>query len=56
MTPAAWIAFPFGSALIRPEFYVDNIFDKKYLLKGAFFSGRSVGRPRTFQVRLNITQ
>jgi hypothetical protein len=35
---------------------VDNILDKKYLLKGAFFSGASVGRPRTFQLRVNITQ
>ena len=50
------ISLPFGRALIRPEFYVDNILNKKYLLKGAFFSGASVGRPRTFQVRLNITQ
>jgi hypothetical protein len=50
------ISFPFGRSLIRPEFYVDNILNKKYLLKGAFFSGASVGRPRTFQVRLNITQ
>jgi hypothetical protein len=50
------ISLPFGHALIRPEFYVDNILDKKYLLKGAFFSGASVGRPRTFQLRVNITQ
>jgi len=50
------ISLPFGRALIRPEFYVDNIFNKKYLLKGAFFSGASVGRPRMFQIRLNIAQ
>ncbi|HEV7596480.1 MAG TPA: TonB-dependent receptor [Gemmatimonadaceae bacterium] len=50
------ISLPFGRALIRPELYVDNIFDKKYLLKGAFFSGASVGRPRTFQLRINIAQ
>jgi hypothetical protein len=50
------ISLPFGRALIRPEFYVDNIFNKKYLLKGAFFSGASVGRPRQFQFRVNITQ
>jgi hypothetical protein len=50
------ISLPFGRALIRPEFYIDNIFDKKYLLKGAFFSGASVGRPRQFQFRVNITQ
>jgi hypothetical protein len=49
-------SFGFGRALVRPEFYIDNILDKRYLLKGAFFSGRSVGRPRQFQFRLNIAQ
>jgi len=49
-------SFAFGRALVRPEFYIDNIFDKKYLLKGAFFSGASVGRPRMFQFRLSIAQ
>lgn len=53
---SAGISIPFGRALIRPEFYVDNILDKKYLLKGAFFSGASVGRPREFQFRINIAQ
>ena len=53
---SAGVSFPFGRALVRPEFYIDNIFDKRYLLKGAFFSGASVGRPRMFQFRLNITQ
>ncbi len=43
-----------GGAVLRPQVYVDNVFDHKYLLKGAFFSGASVGRPRTVQVRLNI--
>jgi hypothetical protein len=49
-------SFPFGRASVRPEVYVTNILDKKYLLKGAFFSGASVGRPRMFQVRLNISR
>jgi outer membrane cobalamin receptor len=44
----------FNGLLLRPEVYVDNLFDHKYLLKGAFFSGASVGRPRTVQVRLNV--
>ena len=43
-----------GRAIARPEIYVENIFDKKYLLKGAFFSGASVGRPRSFHFRLNV--
>ena len=53
---SAGYSFAIGRALVRPELYVDNIFDKKYLLKGAFFSGRSVGRPRSIQFRLNIAQ
>jgi len=51
---SAGYSFGVGRSVVRPELYVDNIFDKKYLLKGAFFSGASVGRPRTFQFRLNI--
>jgi hypothetical protein len=53
---SAGYSFTFGQSVVRPEFYVDNIFDKKYLLKGAFFSGASVGRPRTFQIRLSIAR
>jgi outer membrane receptor for Fe3+-dicitrate len=47
-------SFVAGPSVIRPEFYVDNVFDRRYLLKGAFFSGASFGRPRTFTVRLNV--
>ena len=43
-----------GGTTIRPEVFVDNILNHKYLLKGAFFSGPSVGRPRSVQVRLSI--
>jgi hypothetical protein len=43
-----------GSTVIRPEVYVENAFDHKYLLKGAFFSGASVGRPRSIQLRVNV--
>jgi len=30
------------------------VFDNWYLLKGAFFSGASVGRPRSVQVQVNV--
>jgi outer membrane receptor for Fe3+-dicitrate len=33
---------------------VTNIFDNHYLLKGAFFSGASVGRPRSVELRLSV--
>jgi hypothetical protein len=43
-----------GGAVFQPSLFVDNVFNKKYLLKGAFFSGPSVGRPRSIQVRLKV--
>jgi outer membrane receptor protein involved in Fe transport len=45
-------AWPIGRVVLRPELFVDNLFDSHYLLKGAFFSGASVGRPRSFQVKI----
>jgi hypothetical protein len=33
---------------------VDNLFDRKYSLKGAFFAGAQFGKPRTFQFRVNL--
>ena len=47
-------SFNIGASVIRPEFYVDNLFDSRYLLKGAFFSGASVGRPRSVQLRVSV--
>src|SRR5881396_2951155 len=47
-------AFAVGGAVLRPQIYVENVFDKQYLLKGAFFSGASFGRPRSVQLRMNI--
>ena len=43
-----------GASVLRPELYIENVFNKKYLLKGAFFSGASVGRPRSIQLRMNL--
>lgn len=43
-----------GKTSIRPQLFVDNAFDKRYVLKGAFFSGASYGRPRTFSVRMTV--
>jgi TonB dependent receptor/Carboxypeptidase regulatory-like domain/TonB-dependent Receptor Plug Domain len=43
-----------GGTAVRPQLFVDNIFDHRYLLKGAFFSGASVGRPRTLEVRVDV--
>ncbi|HTO73981.1 MAG TPA: TonB-dependent receptor [Gemmatimonadales bacterium] len=43
-----------GTVIIEPQIYVDNMFDHKYILKGQFFSGPSVGRPRSVQFRVNV--
>jgi len=51
---ATGYTFPFGRTVVRPELFVDNLFDKAYLLKGQFFSGPSVGRPRTVQMRVSL--
>ncbi|MGH7656157.1 MAG: TonB-dependent receptor [Gemmatimonadaceae bacterium] len=43
-----------GATTVRPELFIDNLFDSRYLLKGAFFSGASVGRPRSVSLRVNL--
>ncbi len=48
-------AFVAHGTIVQPELYVDNVFNKTYLLKGAFFSGPSVGRPRSLQLRLKAS-
>jgi len=54
LNASAGYAFAFGGVVVRPQIYVENVFDKQYLLKGAFFSGASFGRPRSVQLRINI--
>ncbi|MFI5310768.1 MAG: TonB-dependent receptor domain-containing protein [Gemmatimonadales bacterium] len=51
---SAGYSFLFGSTNVRPELFIDNVLDKRYLLKGAFFSGASVGRPRAVQFKVNV--
>jgi len=51
---SAGYAFALRQIVVRPQVYVENAFDHQYLLKGAFFSGASFGRPRSVQLRVNI--
>jgi hypothetical protein len=39
---------------VRPELFVDNLVNLRYVLKGAFTSGPSMGRPRTAALRVAI--
>jgi hypothetical protein len=43
-----------GGSVVTPQLNVDNLFDRMYLLKGAFFSGAAVGRPREISLRVNV--
>lgn len=54
MNASAGYAFAVGGTVFRPQIYVENAFDHKYALKGPFFSGAALGRPRSVQVRMNI--
>ena len=50
----AGYTFLLGNVEVRPQFFVDNLFDLRYTMKGAFFAGAQVGKPRTFQFKLNL--
>lgn len=39
---------------IRPEVFFTNLFNSQYILKGAFFSGASIGRPFAVNFRLTL--
>jgi len=54
MNASAGYAFAVGGTVFRPQIYVENVLDHKYALKGPFFSGASLGRPRSVQLRMNI--
>jgi hypothetical protein len=43
-----------GQTSIKPEVFFANLFNSAYILKGAFFSGQSIGRPFTVQFKLSI--
>jgi hypothetical protein len=48
------VRWTFGDMTMRPELSVDNVFDHRYILKGAFTSGPSIGRPRSINVRFTL--
>jgi len=54
MNASVGYALALGSGVIRPQLYIENLFDHKYALKGPFFSGAALGRPRSVQLRVNI--
>ncbi len=47
--------FRLGSLSVKPELFVNNILDHRYLLKGSFFSGASWGMPRSFMLKVAVS-
>jgi hypothetical protein len=47
-------AFALGAALVRPQLFIDNVLDQRYVLKGAFTSGAAIGRPRSILLRVSV--
>lgn len=48
-------ALTVGRTLLQPQLSVENLLDRRYILKGAFTSGPSIGRPRNIVFRLGVT-
>jgi hypothetical protein len=48
------VARTVGHSTLRAEVFADNLLNRHYILKGAFTSGPSVGRPRSVQLRLAL--
>jgi hypothetical protein len=42
------------ASTIEPSIYITNIFDRSYLLKGAYFSGASYGERRNVIIKLSL--
>ncbi|HEY9164575.1 MAG TPA: TonB-dependent receptor [Candidatus Kryptonia bacterium] len=47
--------FFIGSYSIKPEFFVNNILNHEYLLKGSFFSGEAWGEPRNILLKISLS-
>ncbi len=56
VNPSVGRRFTVSGAAAQIELFVDNAFNRKYILKGAFTSGPSVGRPRSVQIRFSAAR
>jgi len=54
VSASAGVARPLGASTVHVELFSDNLLDLHYILKGAFTSGGSVGRPRSVQLHVRI--
>ncbi len=43
-----------GEKTLEPSLYINNILDRSYIIKGAYFSGASWGEPRNVSLKLSL--
>jgi hypothetical protein len=53
-SPAIGYSLATGRTFARVQLTADNVFNHKYILKGAFTSGPSIGRPRSLQLKVDV--
>ncbi len=54
--PSVGTVLTVGRTSVRSELAVENLFNLHYILKGAFTSGPSIGRPRSINLRVTLQQ
>ena len=54
--PSVGTVFTVGRTTVRSELAVENLLNLHYILKSAFTSGPSVGRPRSINLRVTLQQ
>jgi hypothetical protein len=54
--PSAGTYLSVNGTTARIEVFADNVFNRRYILKGAFTSGPSVGRPRSIEVKVTVSR
>jgi hypothetical protein len=56
LNPSTGTSVMIDRTTIHIELFVDNALNRRYVLKGAFTSGPSIGRPRTVQFRVTVAR
>ena len=56
VNPSAGTHLTIRGSTAQVELFIDNAFNRRYILKGAFTSGPSVGRPRSAQVKVSVSR
>ena len=53
--PSIGTHFQWHGMVVQPQLFADNVLNRKYVLKGAFTSGPSIGRPRSVELRVSVS-